>query len=239
MADLSRGSKLARMEASNRDVSNGWRARKTWKRAPVAVQVLVVALISLLSVSGVQGAALLLNNGSPVMEPTPSVVNSASTITIESLLLDTGEQFVAGDCFQMEFDNIDSYDAKKPGHYKVIPDDTISVCSLTPAATCEKLSDSIIKFTLTAGGEMISGDLGQIMNPYSRVELKLREIRYYDGCTSDTQAASTTGIASTQNGVQLIINPGDIPTVAFSTAVKVTGDNSFDNVATFTFTPNS
>lgn len=205
----------------------------------MALQALAVALIGLLSVSGVQGAALLLNNGSPVLEPTPSLVNSAATIAIESLMLDTGELFVAGDCFQMEFDNIDSYDAKKPGHYKVIPDSTIAVCSLAPAATCEKLSDSIIKFTLTEEGAMISGELGKIMNPYSRVDLKLREIRYYDGCTSDTQAASTTGIASTQNGVQLILNPGDIPTVDFSTAVKVTGDHSFDNIATFTFTPNS
>ena len=56
-------------------------------------------------------------------------------------------------------------------------------CDLTPAANCEKISDTEIKFTLTAdGGTSIKGTIGKFKNPFSAQAVSLTGLRYYQGC---------------------------------------------------------
>ena len=71
----------------------------------------------------------------------------------------------------MIFSDIKAYSDVKEGFYKTIPDDFDSnnkVCDFTPAATCERLSSTEIRFTLTADGtDTIKGKIGKIKNPFS------------------------------------------------------------------------
>jgi hypothetical protein len=94
----------------------------------------------------------------------------------------------------------------------------------------------LIKFTLKEYGQVISGSIGKLKNPYSATDsFILTEIRYYQGCSSRTPTDSTS--KSMGSGFQIQLSAGTIPTVDFSTTSKIVGDQSSSNVASFTFTP--
>jgi hypothetical protein len=158
---------------------------------------------------------------------------------ITDLLRNDGDNpFVTGDCFQFEFSDVSEYEDKKPGHYWPIVDEA-TVCEFNVDATCARIDKFQYKVTLNAGTTTLTGTIGKIKNPYSVLPngLKLIEIRYYAGCTSETPSDSTTN--EMQDGYTLGIEVGIIPVtdVDFTVTRQIVGDAERTNVATFTFTP--
>jgi len=168
--------------------------------------------------------------------PVPDTVNAASDIAIASLTSTDGNDefrtFKAGDCFEMEFSLVSSYESVKAGYYVPFPESTVQTCSLTPAATCTKVSDTLIKFTLTAGGTTtIEGKIGKIKNPFSMAQMTLSGLRYYDGCSS------TVPVDTMISPMTINVNPGTIASVDFTTSKAIVGYEQQENKATFKFTP--
>jgi len=128
-------------------------------------------------------AGLLMNGDDETfIIPIPAIVNADAKLPINQLELESGDSFNAGDCFEIEFGDVELYQLRTGNQYEVLPND-ISTCDLTPAATCEKKGSNVIKFTLTEGGSQINGQIGNIKSPYSVLQvsdaLRIINVRYY------------------------------------------------------------
>ena len=93
--------------------------------------------------------------------------------------------------------------------------------------------------TLGAAGAAISGDLGPMKNPFSTASLTLIQVRYYSVATGGCATSTATASTSTYNpaGFPLQFDPGAMAGATIDTSVKVVGDASIQNVATFKFKP--
>ena len=184
-------------------------------------------------------AYLSLNDGNTNLELDPSTVSADSVMPITDLLRNDGDDsFSSGDCFQFEFQNVKEYDEKKPGHYWPIVEEP-TVCQFNVGATCTKMTNFIYKVQLNGDTPDLTGTIGKIKNPYSFIPsgLKLIEIRYYAGCSSETPTDSTS--TEFTGGFTLELTPAIIPAadVTFTVSREIVGDADRTNIATFTFTP--
>jgi hypothetical protein len=185
-----------------------------------------------------------MNDGNEDVELDPPTVSADAIVPIRDLIRNEGEdQFKSGDCFQLEFSDMKSYEDKLAGHYWPIVDE-VTECQFNVAATCERLDKFQYKVTLGADvpkdandAYSLSGTLGKIKNPYSQHNLNLIEIRYYGGCSSETPEDTTAREFS--GGFSLEITPAEFPAseVSFGVTREMVGDADRTNVATFTFTP--
>ena len=110
--------------------------------------LIVIAII----IEPSEGKIFLNSEGSPAEGLLdPGTVNSESSIIIDPLeRLDNNDdpmEFQIGDCFEIQFGIIESYEKHLAGHYVPVHK-AIDECALNVAATCEKMSDLIIKVTL-------------------------------------------------------------------------------------------
>jgi len=165
----------------------------------------------------------------------PGTVNAESDIVIDSLArLDSNDDpmtFQIGDCFEIKFNFIATYEAHLAGHYIPVKN-AITECALNVAATCEKIDGYMVKVTLQGSTDNLNGKIGKIQNPYSQVDLPLKQINYYQSCV---EGAPTDSMDTEDSPVSFEI--GSIPSVKFETSTKIVGYSGTDNVATFTFTP--
>lgn len=60
----------------------------------------------------------------------------------------------------------------------------ITECAFNVATTCEKLNDFIVKLTLGASTSDLAGTIGKIKNPYSQVDLPLKQVYFYKDCVA-------------------------------------------------------
>lgn len=173
-------------------VSNVKKQDQTARLGGAARLGLLPLLVCFLSLLGIADAKLNMQSGIDFIDVVPNIVNADSVLPITFLQRNDGaDSFSAGDCFEIEFANVPSYEVKQAGHYVPIKDTAVTTCSFVPAATCTRENSNLLKFKLTAGGNTIDGNIGNIKNPYSVVTLNLYEIRYYQGCSSSTPTDTT------------------------------------------------
>jgi len=138
--------------------------------------------------------------------------------------------FAAGDCFVYTFQTIQPYQAVDASMYKPVKN-ALTTCSLSPSATCERVSDYQFRIRLTAAGSPVTGTVGPFINPFSTYQLRINDISLYRGCVASTpdETSITTPYATIQKAEM---------TSATVTGVETTvGADDEDNIATFTFSP--
>ena len=68
----------------------------------------------------------------------------------------------------------------------------LTTCSITPAATCVRLSDYQFRITLTADAgadaatNPVSGTVGPFINPFSAHRFTIKDISLYRGCSASS-----------------------------------------------------
>lgn len=139
--------------------------------------------------------------------------------------------FQIGDCFEIKFSQIESYEQILADHYTPVPN-AITDCNLNVPATCVRVDGFIVKVTLQGSTDDVSGRIGKLKNPYSQVDLPLKQVNFFQSCVD----GSPTDSMETEDS-PISFEIGSIPSVAFETSSKIVGYAGSDNVATFTFTP--
>jgi len=195
-------------------------------------------------------ATIYYNSFSEFYFTEPSLVNELSDFVIEDLYRDDGDyQFTSNDCFEIDFDPIETY-VTAGDTYIPVPGDigALTECSLNVAASCEKVSDTRVKFTISEdvpldddeGIYLLSGKLGKIQNPYSTQKLTISGFRYYSGCSSSTPTDAAKRRISSSSFSELFdleFDTGTLATYSLKTTSEVVGNSSTTNVATISITP--
>ena len=72
--------------------------------------------------------------------PSSLTVNSDSYLEFYSLTSSSYTTFSAGDCFEIELDQVEAYEQMSAGFYEPFPYTDLEDCSFTPAAECSRVS---------------------------------------------------------------------------------------------------
>lgn len=140
---------------------------------------------------------------------------------------------MAGDCFIIEMQPVESYEDQKPGYYVPFPYPILETCDFTPSAQCLRVSEFAVKILLTESGAEVKGTFGKMKNPFSSVTLGIEKIKYYDKCIVTTEKESSANLKD------MSFRPAMIENVDFTVTKPIVGASDVQNVATFKFKPAS
>jgi hypothetical protein len=72
--------------------------------------------------------------------PSTLIVNSDSYLEFYSLTSSSYSTFSAGDCFEIELDQVEAYETMSSGYYEPFSYTDLEDCTFTPAAECTRVS---------------------------------------------------------------------------------------------------